>query len=216
MSTPSAARFCPTCGQALPGPVPHCPRCGAHVGAAVGVQKKSNTALVIIIVLVAVFGGVSCLGILAAIAIPNFVRYQLRAKQSQVTLELGGLAKAEQAVSAETGKFIAIQGMPAAQAGSVKASFTAEELASASALGWSLEGTTYGQYRVAVVEEAGVQAASLCGESDIDGDGERAAFVVFLPGDGVAPPPAPCTEPVAWTSQYAAGEVVRVTGPSTF
>ncbi len=213
MTPSSAARFCPTCGQALPGPVPACPRCGANIGAALGVQKKSSTP-VIAIVVIALFGGVSCLGILAAIAIPNFLRYQLRSKQSQVTMELDGLASAQQALAQRAGKYVAVAATPAAEPGPQKSSFTADELAAAASLDWTVSGSTYGQYRVAVSEDG--TAAALCGESDIDGDGRRAAFVAFLPGEGVEPPPAPCAEPVAWSAQFAPGEVVRVTEPDVF
>lgn len=215
MTMSSAARFCPTCGQALPGPVQLCPRCGANIGSAVGVQKKSNAGTIVAIVLVSIMGGVFCLGILAAIAIPNFIKYQLRSKQSQVSFELEGLAKAEHSLAQATGKYVVIEAIPAAADPSpAKVSFSADELATATSVDWLVSGTTYGQYSVAVSEDG--RAASLCGESDIDGDGERAAFAIFLPGDGVAPPPAPCTEPVAYSQQYAAGVLVRVTGPNVF
>lgn len=212
MST--AARFCPTCGQALPGPVELCPRCGANIGAAVGVQKKRSTPAIVAIVVVAIFGGTTCLGILAAIAIPNFIRYQLRSKQSQVSLELEGLATAERAFAERTGKYVAIAGIPAAEPGSEKATFSAEELGAAASIDWVVQGSTYGQYRVAVSEDG--RAAALCGESDIDADGTRASFVVFLPGDDVAPPPAPCTVPIAWSPEYTPGAVIRATEGMVF
>lgn len=214
MTSSSAARFCPTCGQALPGPVQRCPRCGADIGAALGVQKKSSGSTVAVIVIAAVLVGISCIGILAAIAIPNFIRYQLRSKQSQVTAELTGLASAQQALAQRTGKYLAMPAIPAAEPGPQKAAFTPDELAAAASIDWMVEGTTYGQYRVAVSEDGA--AASLCGESNIDGHEARAVFAVFLPADGVEPPPAPCTEPVPWSSSYAAGEVVRVTDPDVF
>jgi type IV pilus assembly protein PilA len=213
MNPSSPARFCPTCGQPLPGPVQRCPRCGADIGAAVGVHKKKNTALVVVIVLVAVFGAVSCLGILAAIAIPNFIRYQLRSKQSQVTVELTGLAMAEQALAQRTGSYVALEAIPAAEPSTTKSQLSADELAKAASIDWVVTGATYGQYRVAVSEDG--TSASLCGESDIDGDGQRAAFVVFLPGEA-APPAAPCAEPVDWRAEYASGEVIPVTDPNTF
>jgi type IV pilus assembly protein PilA len=170
--------------------------------------------MILVIVLVALMGGVACIGMLAAIAIPNFIRYQLRSKQSQVTAELVALAGAQQAHAQRTGKYLALEAMPAAAPGPQKAAFTADELAAAASIEWAVVGTTYGQYRVAVSEDG--TAASLCGESDIDGDDARAAFVVFLPAEGVEPPPAPCTAPVAWSAEYGAGEVVQVTGPSVF
>jgi hypothetical protein len=170
--------------------------------------------MIVAIVIAAVFGALPFLGIIAAIAIPNFVRYQLRAKQSQVTVELDGLARAQQAHAQRTGKFLAMGAVPAAAPGSQKAALTADELAAAASLGWMVAGSTYGQYRVAVSEDG--TAAALCGESNVDGQDPRAAFAVFLPGDGVEPPPAPCAEPVAWSPDYAPGEVVRVSDPGVF
>ncbi len=213
MTPSSPARFCPTCGQALPGPVSLCPRCGADIGAAVGVQKKKSAATVIVIVLVAVMGGVFCMGVLAAIAIPNFIKYQLRSKQAQVTIELAGLARAEQALAQRTGSYVALEAIPAAEPSHAKSQLSADELAKAASIDWPVTGATYGRYRVAVSEDG--TAASLCGESDIDGDGQRAAFVVFLPGEA-APPAAPCAEPVDWRTEYPAGEVIPVTDPRTF
>ncbi|HYD42090.1 MAG TPA: zinc ribbon domain-containing protein [Anaeromyxobacter sp.] len=211
MTPSSAVRFCPSCGQALPGPVQACPRCRASIAAALGVPRKSNTPTIVVIVIAAIFGAIP---ILAAIAIPNFIRYQLRSKQSQVTAELQGLARAQHALAQRTGKYVAIAAIPAVEPGEQKSALTADELAAAASIDWMVAGSTYGQYRVAVSEDG--TAAALCGESNVDGDAQRAAFAVFLPGDGVEPPPAPCAEPVAWSSEYAPGEVLRVTDPSVF
>ncbi len=110
MNAPTAAqpvaRFCPTCGFQLPGPVPVCPRCATSL---VG-PKKRNGAVTIVVIVVAVFLAVPCLGILAAIAIPNFIRYQLRAKASEVPALVEGLVRSEQAALARGGKYVALPG----------------------------------------------------------------------------------------------------------
>lgn len=48
---------------------------------------------------------VAIIGILAAIAIPNFLQYQARARQSEARTNLGGLFVSETAYLGETGRF---------------------------------------------------------------------------------------------------------------
>lgn len=214
-----APRFCSACGLALPGPVVRCPRCGAAVA-----QRKGMSTLAIVAVVLAVvlFGGTCLVGTLAAIAIPNFMRYQLRSKQAAVVAELDGLVKAELAVAEREGAYLAIEALPAQPPGAARRPLTPEEAHVASQLGWTIGPGTYGQYRVEVVaDEAGNHAASLCAESDLDGDGVRAVHVAFLPviegGEVlVEAPPAPCTEPVEWDPGYQPGQVVTVSADGVF
>ncbi len=211
---PGHARFCSSCGGALSGPVPRCPRCGAEVG---GKRKSSSSALTIIIVSVAVLGAIPCLGILAAIAIPNFVRYQLRAKEAGVKAELEWLVRAEQAAFQKTGRFVALGPLPAAPPGARKSALSAEDEQVAASLAWEVPKTTYGQYRVAVAADGG--SAALCAESDLDGDGVRAVRVAFLPsapGTAEGAPPAPCSTPVPYDPQALPGEVVQLTERNVF
>jgi type IV pilus assembly protein PilA len=163
-----------------------------------------------------VMTSVAMVGVLSAIAIPNFLKYQLRSKASEVPAVLTGLVRAEQAQAQLTGKYVPVAGIPASKPSSRKVVLTPAELKTAQDLDWLIEGTLYGRYTVEVVTRDGVQAASLCGETDLDDDGLRAQTVVFLPGRGVEPPPAPCSEPVPWSSEYEPGKVVRVTGPNVF
>ncbi len=50
---------------------------------------------------------VAIIGILASIAVPNYQKYQSRARQSEAKINLGALATAEQAYAAESGSFSA-------------------------------------------------------------------------------------------------------------
>lgn len=212
---PGYARFCTACGGPLPGPVPRCPRCGAEI-TAVGKAKRSRSATIIIIVAVAVFGAVPCLGILAAIAIPNFIRYQLRAKEASVKAELAGLVKAEQAVAMREGHYVALGPLPASPPNSQKQPLSAEDQQVATGLDWMVGPSTYGRFRVAVAQNgSGQQAVALCAETDLDGDGTLAVHVAFLPVPAGAPP-APCTSPVPYDRQYQAGEVIVISAPNVF
>ncbi len=214
MSQPAGAqaqpKFCNRCGSPLPGPVPRCPQCGAATAA----PRSGGGPIVVVAVVVAVLLGGTCLvGIVAAIAIPNFVRYQLRAKASEVQVEVSALVRAEQELAARDGKYLALPRTPSAAPGAARAPLSPEELQRAQALGWMVSGALYGRYAVAVSEDGA--SAAVCGESDIDADGALAVRVAFLPDDAGKAPPAPCTAPVEYEGQ-AAGEVEVVTGPSVF
>jgi len=166
---------------------------------------------------------------LAAIAIPNFLRYQLRAKASGTGPEMVALVNAE-ASRANAGKGLRVfDPLPAAPPGSQKRPLSAEEQALVDDLGWKLGPATFAQFRVAVVEDgAGNRAASFCAETDLDEDGKNAAVVGFLPVVGqddavvLAPPPPPCSERAEIGSDGAQyrpgwrGKIMRVSPETVF
>jgi TM2 domain-containing membrane protein YozV len=137
---------------------------------------------------------------LAAIAIPNFIKYQLRSKEAAVTLELRDLVNAE-ARSVRAGRgFQVFEVLPAEPPGAEPRPLDVEARAVAERLGWTLGPKTHAQFRMAVIADAsGNRAASFCAETDLDGDGRDAATVGFLTvadeRDQVLlePPAAPCS-----------------------
>jgi len=189
------------------------------------------------VVVLLVAGGffvlVAILGILAAIAIPNFLRYQLRSKASEVPAQLRALDQAE-AARRELGEGYVVfaEGLPAGQdVGQAKVTWAGDDLAAIAELGWKPGPATWARYAVDGQEdEDGNQAIALCGETDLDGDGVRAAWVVFRPAlaaDGsmlVPPPPAPCSAGVAlmegasleFDATRPPGAVVRLSPESVF
>lgn len=68
-------------------------------------KKKLPTVIIILIVLAVGFGACSCLGILAAIAIPNFIKFQARSKQAECKTLLKAAYTAERAYFAEKNQF---------------------------------------------------------------------------------------------------------------
>ena len=214
MTAPDAnaqPRFCSTCGFALPGAVPRCPQCGRE--APTGRPGGMGPAAVVAIVAGVVVGGVCVVGILAAIAIPNFIKYQLRAKASEVTLNLELLVRAEQAARERTGSYLALPRMPAGAPGAQQAPLSPEEHQRALELDWITPASLHGRYAVAVSEDGG--AAAICGESDVDGDGVLAVRVAFLPDAAGRAPAAPCTEPIEYAGQPA-GTIEQVSGDNVF
>jgi Zn-dependent protease with chaperone function len=139
---------------------------------------------------------VAMIGMLAAIAIPNFVRFQLKAKDAAAQAELAGLFKAELSHQARTGEFREVR-LPGGAPGAALTTWSPDEVAEAKQLDWLVKGAGYHAYSVSVGStKDGRQAFAACAESDLDGDGNVAAWMVWMPvedddGDLLAPA-APC------------------------
>lgn len=139
---------------------------------------------------------VAILGVLAGIAIPNFIRYQLRAKESEGKTQLASLYRAELSHLEQTGEFLELQ-IAKEKPGQAPAGWTSAELATAQQLGWNVSGEGRYAYTVAVGRtKDGKQAFTACAEADLDGDGKTSALVTWYPVDvgeeRLAAPAAPC------------------------
>jgi type IV pilus assembly protein PilA len=154
---------------------------------------------------------VAIIGILAAIAIPNFIKYQLRAKFSEAATNVEGLRKAEEALRQGErkvvigvtpdaqyvpGSYHSLGGLlyPAAAGvpGPAKFAWLTTELQIANGIDWMLEGATYFNYQVSGANCAvagGTNAAScytVGAAADIDGDKANGEVIlVRLQLDGV-------------------------------
>jgi len=169
---------------------------------------------------------VAIIGMLAAIAIPNFVKYQLRTKEAAGLQDLRSLHRAEVARLAKAGAYLELRA-PEQAPGSAAIAWSSEDLAAAGALGWSVSGTTHHTFGVAVGEtEDGHPAFATCAEADLDGDGAYSAWVTWQPvedaeGDLIAPKP-PCrfttdfVRPLTFQPGDTPGEPVKVTALQTF
>ena len=112
---------------------------------------------------------VAIIGILAAIAIPNFLKFQLKAKTSEGKTNLAAIRTAEESVFAEFGAYVSANASPAANATpSVKQNFVNADGANQGfdLVGWSPEGRVYFTYGVAISGTAFTASAS----ADIDAD----------------------------------------------
>jgi len=147
---------------------------------------------------------VAIIGILAAIAIPNFIKYQMRSKQGEVRLQLKGIFIAEESLR-QTSRNVSVNNvadgayvpgqywdlqdnvLPTTNAatsfGSSKIAWEPAELAIARALDWQVEGATYARYAVSIVGAPGVPAGANAGVAffagsitNIDGDGTNAEY----------------------------------------
>jgi type IV pilus assembly protein PilA len=92
---------------------------------------------------------VAIIGILAAIAIPNFLRFQLKAKSSEGKTNLAAIRTAEESYFAEYGLYISANPSPAVTALNEKTTWTnADAGYGFETIGWDPEGRVYFNYSV--------------------------------------------------------------------
>ena len=131
---------------------------------------------------------VGIIGILAAIAIPNFLRYQLRTRVTETLTHLKGIASTEDAYYAEHGTYVSVPiGVPASMLGGTQRvpwpSGTAFDV-----IGWSPEGGVVFQYAVRADDANGTGALTrFTAETmaDLDSDGVHSYFALIRPLAGV-------------------------------
>ena len=130
---------------------------------------------------------VAIIGILAAIAIPNFLAMQLRAKRAELPSNLDGIRTAEKAYHAEWDMFTAAAATPTNLPGRTAADFTGGGYAAFDLLGWVADGKVRGQYSAAAtVQGAGgftTDDFTATATADIDGEGANSVYTATRAND---------------------------------
>jgi type IV pilus assembly protein PilA len=136
---------------------------------------------------------VAIIGILAAIAIPNFIRYQLRSKTSEAKTNLGGIKTNQESFKATEDNYVQVLGNPTATFNSpVKRAWNSGRLcnpacnrtaaagtcAEFDCIGYKPAGDVYYDYEtVATVAAVGTAPEfAACAGADLDGDTMLGAF----------------------------------------
>ena len=156
---------------------------------------------------------VAIIGILATIAIPNFNRFQVRAKFGELKENAVSIFKSEEAlkqserqINGLSGLYVQIGLLPNACVSSgpstTKKPWTLTDLLTSGKIDWIVEGDTYACYTVSTgnappgISGAGT-SLSVQAVSDIDGDGVNGCVFLFKPtldsaGNVVAGTPPAC------------------------
>lgn len=146
-------------------------------------QASKNTTLVIVGVVVALLccGAVPVVGIVSAIAIPNFLAMQLRAKRAEAPANVDGIRTAEKAYHAEWDAFTTVITCPPYLPGREPIAWDTswdcyQQFAN---LGWLPDGMTRCQYEVTAYNDPSggtgddFDVQSYC---DVDGDGNYSTY----------------------------------------
>jgi type IV pilus assembly protein PilA len=117
---------------------------------------------------------VAIIGILAAIAIPNFLRFQLKAKSSEGKTNLSAIRTAEESFFAEFNRYVSADASPAAIGDNVKVDFVDQGPAGAGfgTLGWAPEGQVYFNYAVEVPAAGNEFTATAAANIDANGNAQ--------------------------------------------
>ncbi len=119
---------------------------------------------------------VAIIGILAAIAIPNFLRYQLKSKTAEARTNIGAIKTSQEAFRAEFDGYITAAAHPVAAPSDVKTPWVGN--LGFNAIGYAPAGNVYYQYEV--VAAGGTNVPNIAGTGQ---SGQSGAFAVSARGN---------------------------------
>jgi type IV pilus assembly protein PilA len=156
---------------------------------------------------------IALIGILAAIAIPNYLRFQMKAKSSEAKVNLAAIHTAEESYFSEFGFYLPAVAEPATIPGTTRTAF---DIANPGflILGWQPEGMVYFSYGVAISGDATAYTADA--GADIDGNGTPQYWGVAKPDAGGTPVTAEVGCPVATLELGQVGPCTPQAGQSVF
>ena len=131
--------------------------------------RRSNKGFTLIELMIVV----AIIGILAAIAIPNFLRFQLKSKSSEGKVNVAAIRTAQESYLAEFGVYVSAPASPAAVP-TTKVPFVdvgGTNAASFNTLGWAPEGQVFFQYATTAGTGTQGSAYTISAAADIDADG---------------------------------------------
>lgn len=181
------------------------------------IVRKSNKGFTLIELMIVV----AIIGILAAIAIPNFLRFQLKSKSSEGKVNIAAIRTAEESYLAEFGVYVgtAAAAPPLANVGAAKTPFV--EVANPGqdfdTLGWQPEGQVFFSYAVAI--NAGNPGASftISADANIDAQGANQSwgYVKEIGTTGAGLAGVSCATTGTWNAAAVppAADMLNTVGP---
>ena len=166
---------------------------------------------------------VAIIGILAAIAIPNFLRFQLRSRVGEGKTNIAAIRTAEEAYAAEYATYVVAPLAPGGVLSGDKQNWL-PVTPGFDTMGWFPEGEVYYNYSATVAPPGCPVAGNPCtaytveGLSDIDGDGVQNAwgYIHAAPGATVgnaAPVQGACVNTGVYNGVTLAQDLLSTTGP---
>ena len=171
---------------------------------------------------------VAIIGILAAIAIPNFLRFQLRSRVGEGKTNIAAIRTAEESYAAEYATYVAAAPLPNTGLSGDKQNWPAPAPGDGfSTIGWFPEGEVYYDYNVTAADAAGGAGCpapmnpcvlyTVEGQSDIDSDGvlNTWGYVHAIPGTttGIQSRSGNCPNTGVYNGVTLANDLLGTTGP---
>lgn len=103
VSEDSARKFCSECGEGINSRAEICPKCG--VRQLMPKKSSSSAVAIIVVVILAGLGSIAVIGIMSAIAIPQFASYRQKAYNSAALTDLKNVKTGVEAHYADKGKY---------------------------------------------------------------------------------------------------------------
>ena len=127
---------------------------------AIARQRRSGFTLIELMIVVAI------IGILAVVAIPNYIRFQLRSKTAEAKTNLAAIRTSEEAYFSEFGLYLAASPVPVVIPGTRRAPFVTNP--GFTRIGWKPEGQVFFSYGVSIAPDGTGYTADA--GADLDGD----------------------------------------------
>ncbi len=159
---------------------------------------------------------VSIVGLLATVAIPTMMRFQLKAKAAECRVNIAAIREAEETYFAEFGEYASAVPVLPLSIGPTRVAWVLanSDVHGFNDIGWSPEGLLYFQYGV---KTNGELAYTIEARSDIDGDGSYNSwgYVKPIPGTsaGVAGPLGLCPVTGVFDPSNRAPNRLNLIGP---
>jgi len=160
---------------------------------------------------------IAIVGILAATAIPNFIRFQLHSKVAEARVNMKAVVTAEHSFYASNGAYRAAAVTPAGVATGTKRLWAGGGFADFQSMGWAPAGSVFFSYEV-TVDPTGT-GFTVAAQGDVDSDGGFAEFAYMHPIAGTtstvpATIATTCSPAGVW-DRSSGGNALDTLGPCT-